>query len=54
VHEEFIAVDGLVTGDRRDGFHRPVLLPSWLLLVPPGSRAWDRRASRPATISGCS
>jgi len=30
VHEEFIAVDGLVTGDRQDRFHGSALLAGWL------------------------
>ena len=34
VHEEFIAVDGHVTGDRRNGFHHSALRPSRLLLAP--------------------
>jgi hypothetical protein len=30
VHDEFIAVDSLVTDDRRDGVHHSALLPGWL------------------------
>jgi hypothetical protein len=30
VHEEFVAVDGLVADDRQGRFHRSSLQPGWL------------------------